>query len=75
MPILHCFELHTQSKSEGKLFEKFKINWKFGKLISAIIDKSWPRNRQGNYEEDEEIVLQHLLSWCASKNVFQLYGN
>ncbi|KAM6966144.1 LOW QUALITY PROTEIN: E3 ubiquitin-protein ligase rnf213-alpha-like [Tautogolabrus adspersus] len=63
-----------QNKSEGKLFERLQINWKFGKLISTIIEKSWPKDRQGNYQEDEEVVLQHLLSWTAAKNIFQLYG-
>ncbi|XP_029997116.1 E3 ubiquitin-protein ligase rnf213-alpha-like isoform X2 [Sphaeramia orbicularis] len=63
-----------QTKSEGKLFERLKINWKFGKLISAIIQKSWPRDRQGNYQEDEEVVLQYLLSWTAAKDIFQLHG-
>lgn len=63
-----------QTKSEGKLFERMKINWKFGKLISAIIQKSWPRNQHGNYEEDEEVILQHLLSWTAAKDIFKLHG-
>ncbi|XP_078124896.1 E3 ubiquitin-protein ligase rnf213-alpha-like isoform X2 [Sander vitreus] len=63
-----------QTKSEGKLFERLKINWKFGKLISAIIQKSWPKDRQGNYQEDEELVLHHLLSWTAAKDIFQLHG-
>ncbi|KAM9346074.1 E3 ubiquitin-protein ligase rnf213-alpha-like [Symphorus nematophorus] len=63
-----------QSKSEGKLFERLRISWKFGKLISAIIEKSWPRDHQGNYQEDQEVVLQHLLSWTAAKNIFQLHG-
>ncbi|KAG7242861.1 hypothetical protein INR49_018116 [Caranx melampygus] len=63
-----------QSKSEGKLLERFEINWKFGKLISAIIQKSWPRDPQGNYVEDEEMVMQHLLSWSAAKDIFQLHG-
>lgn len=66
--------LYMQNKSEGTLFERLKIDWKFGKLISAIIEKSWPRDHQGRYEEDEEVVLQHLLSWTAAKNVFQLHG-
>ncbi len=65
---------YLQNKSEGKLFERFKINWKFGNLISAIIEKSWPRDRRGIYQEDEELVLQHLLSWTAAKNIFQLHG-
>ncbi|XP_045076975.1 E3 ubiquitin-protein ligase rnf213-alpha-like isoform X2 [Coregonus clupeaformis] len=63
-----------QSKSEGKLFDRFRINWKFGKLISAIIQKSWPRNERGDYHEEDEVVFQHLLSWTAAKNIFQLHG-
>ncbi|XP_075942052.1 E3 ubiquitin-protein ligase rnf213-alpha-like isoform X1 [Anarhichas minor] len=63
-----------QTKCEGKLFEKIQVNWKFGKLISAIIEKSWPKNIQGNYLEDEELVLQHLLSWTAAKDYFRLHG-
>ncbi|XP_034566958.1 E3 ubiquitin-protein ligase rnf213-alpha [Notolabrus celidotus] len=63
-----------QTKSEGKLFERFKISWKFGKLISTIIEKSWPKDCQGNNQEDGEVVLQHLLSWTAAKNIFQLHG-
>ncbi|XP_010769191.1 E3 ubiquitin-protein ligase rnf213-alpha [Notothenia coriiceps] len=63
-----------QTKSEGKLLEKFKVNWKFGKLISAIIEKSWPKDRQGNYQDDEQLVLQHLLSWTAAKDYFKLHG-
>ncbi|CAB1350132.1 unnamed protein product, partial [Coregonus sp. 'balchen'] len=62
-----------QSKSEGKLFDRFRINWKFGKLISAIIQKSWPRNERGDYHEEDEVVFQHLLSWTAAKNIFQLH--
>ncbi|XP_061567180.1 E3 ubiquitin-protein ligase rnf213-alpha-like [Cololabis saira] len=60
-----------QSRSEGQVFEWFEINWKFGKLISAIIQKSWPRENQGHYQE--EIVFQHLLSWTAAKEIFHLH--
>jgi len=63
-----------QTKSEGKLFERFNINWKFEKLISTIIQKSWPRDRHGSYQQDEQAVLRHLLSWSAAKEIFKLYG-
>eukprot|EP00063_Salmo_salar_P083286 XP_014058121.1 PREDICTED: E3 ubiquitin-protein ligase RNF213-like isoform X2 [Salmo salar] len=63
-----------QSKSEGKLFDRLKINWKFGKLISAIIQKSWPRDEHGDYHEEDDVVFQHLLSWTAAKNIFHLHG-
>ncbi|XP_077086723.1 E3 ubiquitin-protein ligase rnf213-alpha [Siphateles boraxobius] len=66
-----------QNKSEGKLFDtlnKFHINWKFGKLVSTIILKSWPKDDKGKYLEEEEAVLKHLLDWTAAKNIFQLHG-
>ncbi|KAK7926008.1 hypothetical protein WMY93_008318 [Mugilogobius chulae] len=63
-----------QSKSEGKILEKITSQWfgKFGKLVSAIVEKSWPKHN-GDYCDDEETVLQHVLSWPASTNIFQLY--
>lgn len=60
-----------KSKSEGKVFERIKVNWKFGRLISAIIEKSWP-SETGCH--DKGTVLWHLLSWTAAKNILQLYG-
>ncbi|KAL1277475.1 hypothetical protein QQF64_024148 [Cirrhinus molitorella] len=66
-----------QTKSEGKLFEKlneFRINWKFGKLVSTIILKSWPKDDKGTYLGEEEVVLKHILGWTAAKNIFQLHG-
>ncbi|KAM9745174.1 E3 ubiquitin-protein ligase rnf213-alpha-like isoform 2-T2 [Menidia menidia] len=64
-----------QTRSEGKLFERLTISWKFWKLISAIIQKSWPKDIHGKYQEDEEVVFQHLLSWAAAKDIFHLYGS
>ncbi|XP_059403390.1 E3 ubiquitin-protein ligase rnf213-alpha-like [Carassius carassius] len=66
-----------QAKSEGKLFERlnhFHLNWKIDTLVSTIILKSWPRDSEGTYLQDEEVVLKHLLGWTAAKNVFQLHG-
>lgn len=60
-----------QSKREGQIIERMKVNWKFGRLISAIIEKSWP-SETGNH--DKGIILWHLLSWTAAKNILQLYG-
>lgn len=40
-------------------------------LISAIIEKSWPSETP---HHDDGMVLQHLLSWTAAKQIFQLYG-
>ena len=63
---------HKQAKQEGTLFAKFKISWNFGKLISAIIQKSWPKNSQVRDQEEE--VFRHILSWTAAKDVFKLHG-
>ncbi|KAG9334572.1 hypothetical protein JZ751_007508, partial [Albula glossodonta] len=47
---------------------------KFGKLVSAIILKTWPQDSSGHYLDGEETVIEHLLTWSAAKNVFQLQG-
>ncbi|MBN3286120.1 RN213 ligase, partial [Polyodon spathula] len=65
-----------QEKSEVKLFdmiEKFKFR-KIGNLVSTIIEKSWPTDREGCYLDGYDVVVEHLLSWSAAKNVFQLQG-
>ncbi|XP_041853322.1 E3 ubiquitin-protein ligase rnf213-alpha isoform X2 [Melanotaenia boesemani] len=62
-----------QTKSEGQLLERLKLSWKFDKLISAIIQKSWPKDDKGSYQDNEEVVLQHLLSWAAAKEIFKIY--
>ncbi|XP_056144422.1 E3 ubiquitin-protein ligase rnf213-alpha [Lampris incognitus] len=71
---LEAVTVLCQTKSEGKLFERFKINWKFGTLISTIIQKSWPKDSHGNNHEEEELIFQHLLSWSAARDIFQLHG-
>ncbi|RXN03111.1 E3 ubiquitin-protein ligase RNF213-alpha-like protein [Labeo rohita] len=66
---------NQKAKSEGTLFERLnnlKLNWKIDTLVSTIILKSWPRDGNGGYLEDEEAVLKHLLGWPAAKNIFQL---
>ena len=63
---------NKQTKQEGNLFAKFKLNRKFGKLISAIIQKSWPNNTQ-EIDQNEE-VFRHILSWTAAGDVFKLLG-
>ncbi|XP_030645559.1 E3 ubiquitin-protein ligase rnf213-alpha-like [Chanos chanos] len=68
-----------QAKSEGRLFERIGqfitgANRKFGKLVSIIIQKSWPRDDHGQFQDEQEVILQHLLNWTAAKNIFQLHG-
>ncbi|XP_030645560.1 E3 ubiquitin-protein ligase rnf213-alpha-like [Chanos chanos] len=64
-----------QTKTEGTIFDRIKqigINWKFGKLVSTVIQKTWPKNDYGHYQDEQEVVVQHLLSWTAGKEIFQL---
>lgn len=46
---------------------------KCGKLVSAVITKSWPISR-GEFVEDLDGVLKHLLTWPDIKHLFKLYG-
>uniref|UniRef100_A0A2K6FX44 E3 ubiquitin-protein ligase RNF213 n=1 Tax=Propithecus coquereli TaxID=379532 RepID=A0A2K6FX44_PROCO len=46
---------------------------KFGTLVSAVIAKSWPRNR-GKAVEDLDEILKHLLTWPDVKHLFKLCG-
>ncbi|XP_069398075.1 E3 ubiquitin-protein ligase RNF213 isoform X4 [Ovis canadensis] len=46
---------------------------KCGKLVSAVITKSWPISR-GEFVEDLGGVLKHLLTWPDIKHLFKLYG-
>lgn len=73
MDVIFVFTFfHKQKGQEGKLFTRHKIDSKFGKLISTIIQKSWPNEGQENDHEEE--VVRHLLSWTAAKHVFKLHG-
>ncbi|XP_047672985.1 E3 ubiquitin-protein ligase rnf213-alpha-like isoform X3 [Tachysurus fulvidraco] len=65
-----------QSGSETHLLEKLKSHdlSKFGKLISEIVLKSWPKTEDGKYQDGEELVIQHLLTWPTASKIFQLQG-
>ncbi|XP_058848399.1 E3 ubiquitin-protein ligase rnf213-alpha-like isoform X1 [Acipenser ruthenus] len=65
-----------QEKSETKLFDMIeKLNFRrIGNLVSTIIVKSWPRDQEGSCLDGYDVVVEHLLSWSAAKNVFQLQG-
>uniref|UniRef100_A0A4W5Q1H0 Uncharacterized protein n=1 Tax=Hucho hucho TaxID=62062 RepID=A0A4W5Q1H0_9TELE len=45
---------------------------KFGKLMSVIVLKSWPKNSDGQYVEGEELVMEHLLSWPMAISIFRV---
>ncbi|XP_039595909.1 E3 ubiquitin-protein ligase rnf213-alpha isoform X2 [Polypterus senegalus] len=65
-----------QEKSEAKLFDLIKKHdlYKFGELVSKIIEKSWPKDHNGKFLDGYDVVVEHLLGWSAAKNVFQLQG-
>ncbi|XP_063075937.1 E3 ubiquitin-protein ligase rnf213-alpha [Engraulis encrasicolus] len=64
-----------QAKSEGDVFQRvrnFTWNRKFGNLLSTMILQSWPKDKDGVFQDDQELVIRHLLDWNAAKNIFQL---
>ncbi|XP_034144887.1 E3 ubiquitin-protein ligase rnf213-alpha isoform X2 [Esox lucius] len=63
-------------KDKSKLSELLKNRdfCKFGKLMSVIVLKSWPKTDNGLYVEDEELVMEHLLSWPLAKSLFEEQG-
>ncbi|XP_028841461.1 LOW QUALITY PROTEIN: E3 ubiquitin-protein ligase rnf213-alpha-like [Denticeps clupeoides] len=66
-----------QTKSERTVFlriRNYASNWRFGNLVSAMIQKSWPRDESGDFHNDQEVVIKHLLNWAVAKNVFELHG-
>ncbi|KAL7869101.1 hypothetical protein AOLI_G00130890 [Acnodon oligacanthus] len=66
-----------QGGSENALFEKLKKHdlSKFGKLMSAIVLKAWPKRNDGEYQDGQELVVKHLLTWTTAKQIFQLQGS
>ncbi|KAJ8011122.1 hypothetical protein DPEC_G00054910 [Dallia pectoralis] len=48
---------------------------KFGKLMSAIVLRSWPKTADKQYAEGEELVMEHLLSWPMAKSLFEEQGS
>lgn len=66
----------NQSGSERILFEKLSRHdlSKFGNLVSAIVLKAWPKTEDGKYQDGEELVVQHLLTWPTASKIFQLQG-
>ncbi|XP_041073204.1 E3 ubiquitin-protein ligase rnf213-alpha-like [Carcharodon carcharias] len=82
--VANCFEncaldaVHSicQDKSEAKLLDQlFHYNLsKFGKLLSTIIENSWPKNLDKSFMEDPDSVVQHLLNWSAVRTIFKLQG-
>ncbi|KAH0629366.1 hypothetical protein JD844_011399 [Phrynosoma platyrhinos] len=55
------------------LISAYDLN-KLGKLISAVITKSWPTDKMGKTLRDMEDVLNHLLVWPGIKHIFTFNG-
>ena len=78
MTITKADAASEQVKSEGAVFTRVRNltwNWKFGKLLSTMIQQSWPKDKHGKYQDEQEVVIRHLMDWSAAKNIFQLQGN
>ncbi|XP_062826871.1 E3 ubiquitin-protein ligase RNF213 isoform X2 [Anolis carolinensis] len=56
------------------LISNYDLN-KLGKLVSAVITKSWPTDELGNTQRDMEDVLNHLLVWPDIKHIFIFNGS
>lgn len=55
------------------MISSYDLN-KLGKLVSAVITKSWPSNEAGEPLSDFEDVLNHLLTWPDIKHLFTFNG-
>ncbi|XP_041076276.1 E3 ubiquitin-protein ligase rnf213-alpha-like isoform X2 [Polyodon spathula] len=71
---LEAVQSICQEKTEVRLFESLQRHdmGKFGKLVSKIIEKSWPRSAKDELLDGYDVVINHLLNWSVAKNIFQL---
>lgn len=67
--------LLVPSQSQTSVLEGLSYSslHQFGKLVSAVITKPWPRNAWGPVG-DPPRVLEHLLTGPDIKQLFRLYG-
>ncbi|XP_063784592.1 E3 ubiquitin-protein ligase RNF213 isoform X2 [Pseudophryne corroboree] len=77
-----CFEdcaieaVHLACQSNSDILSKLS-NYnleQFGRLVSSVIESSWPKDEQGNRAMDSSDILQHLLQWKDATYIFKLYG-
>uniref|UniRef100_UPI0037E99DD8 E3 ubiquitin-protein ligase rnf213-alpha-like n=1 Tax=Semicossyphus pulcher TaxID=241346 RepID=UPI0037E99DD8 len=61
------------SQAVSNLLEKHDIT-KFGKLMSVVVLKTWPRNANGHCIEGEDLIFEYLVNWPMAKTVFQMTG-
>ncbi|XP_069511290.1 E3 ubiquitin-protein ligase RNF213 isoform X2 [Ambystoma mexicanum] len=77
-----CFEncaieaVHSACQGRNDILGKLSSYdlYKFGRLLSEVITKSWPASGDGRWIDDFDRVLEHLHSWPGVKHIFKLYG-
>uniref|UniRef100_G1KRE5 RING-type E3 ubiquitin transferase n=1 Tax=Anolis carolinensis TaxID=28377 RepID=G1KRE5_ANOCA len=69
-----CFFSFLEHNNLLDLISNYDLN-KLGKLVSAVITKSWPTDELGNTQRDMEDVLNHLLVWPDIKHIFIFNGS
>ncbi|XP_025026630.1 E3 ubiquitin-protein ligase RNF213, partial [Python bivittatus] len=60
---------YQKQKNLLELISSYDLN-KLGKVISAAIIKSWPRDEMGKPLTDFQSILKHLLEWQDSRHIF-----
>ncbi|PIO24933.1 hypothetical protein AB205_0120260, partial [Aquarana catesbeiana] len=77
-----CFEdcaigaVHMACLSETNILSQLSLHnlGHFGRLVSSVIENSWPKDNQGKHVKDSDGILQHLLTWPDATYIFKLYG-
>ncbi|XP_060889951.1 E3 ubiquitin-protein ligase rnf213-alpha-like [Labrus mixtus] len=73
---LEAIAVICQDKSRralSDLLKKHDIS-KFGKLMSVVVLKTWPKDANGHDIEGEDLIFEYLLNWPMAKSVFGMTG-
>ncbi|XP_074524614.1 E3 ubiquitin-protein ligase rnf213-alpha-like [Halichoeres trimaculatus] len=60
-------------RAVSDLLRKHDIT-KFGKLMSVVVLKTWPKDANGHHIEREDLVFEYLINWPMAKTVFTMTG-
>ncbi|XP_075712304.1 E3 ubiquitin-protein ligase RNF213 isoform X2 [Rhinoderma darwinii] len=80
--ISKCFEdcaveaVHFACQSENNILshlDTYNLE-NFVRLVSSVIQNSWPKDDHGKCVQDNDQILQHLLQWDDATYIFKLYG-
>ncbi|XP_068134511.1 LOW QUALITY PROTEIN: E3 ubiquitin-protein ligase RNF213-like [Hyperolius riggenbachi] len=80
--ISKCFEdcaieaVHLACQSENDILSQLSTYnlENFGRLVSSVIENSWPKDGEGKPIKDGDEILKHLLEWKDALHIFKLYG-